>query len=103
TPLDTIYHEDVTVYEGGRVDAGWLAYRDGHLRPELEALAKRRLRFEDVSIRLAGNTAWATCRYRLTAVRDGERVTADGLGTLVFRKFAGRWRVVHAHMSAAGD
>jgi ketosteroid isomerase-like protein len=100
--LDTIYHENVTVFEGGRADEGWLAYRDGHLAPELEALSERSLRFEDVRIRLAGSTAWAACRYTLTAVRDGDEVAAQGLCTMVFRKFAGRWRLVHSHTSTGG-
>jgi ketosteroid isomerase-like protein len=98
--LDTIYHEDVTVYEGGRVDRGWIAYRDGHLAPEIEGLSERRLSFEDVEIRLAGSTALVTCSYTLTAQRDAEAITAHGLWTMVFRRFAGRWRLVHSHTSA---
>jgi ketosteroid isomerase-like protein len=98
--LDTIYHEGVTVYEGGRVDQGWIAYRDGHLAPEIEGLSERRLAFEDVEIRLAGSTALVTCSYTLTAQRDAEGITAHGLRTMVFRRFAGRWRLVHSHTSA---
>ena len=98
-PLDTIYDEGVTVYEGGRVVRGWLQYRDGHLAPEIEALTDRKLRFEDISVRLAGNTAWATCRYTRQALRDGEPELAHGLGTMIFRKVAGGWRLVHAHAS----
>jgi ketosteroid isomerase-like protein len=98
--LDTIYHEGVTVYEGGRVDRGWIAYRDGHLAREIEGLSERRLSFEDVEIRLAGSTALVTCSYTLTARRDAEEITAHGLGTMVFRRFAGRWRLVHSHTSA---
>ncbi len=97
--LDTIYHEDVTVYEGGRVDAGWIAYRDGQLALEIEGLSERRLDFEDLEIRLAGSTALVTCSYTLTAQRDGERITVHGLATMVFRRFAGRWRLVHSHTS----
>lgn len=100
--LDTIYHESATVFEGDKADTGWPSYRDGHLVPELELLSDRRLRFEGIRVRLTGSTAWATCRYALTAVRDGEDVTARGLGTMVFRRFAGRWRLVHAHTSTGG-
>jgi ketosteroid isomerase-like protein len=97
--LDTIYHEGVTVYEDGRADRGWIAYRDGHLALEIEGLSERELDFEDVEIRLVGSTALVTCSFRLTALRDGERITAHGLGTMVFLKFAGRWRLVHSHTS----
>ncbi len=97
--LDTIYHEAVTVFEAGRVDRGWVAYRDGHLAPEIEGLSERRLDFEDVEISLAGSTAVVTCSFTLTARRDGEQVRADGLMTMVFRRFAGRWRLMHSHTS----
>lgn len=100
TALDTIYHEGVTVYEGGRVDRGWIDYRDGHLASEIAELSERRLSFEDVEIRLAGSIALVTCSYTLTAQRDGEEITARGLATMFFRRFAGRWRLVHSHTSA---
>lgn len=98
--LDSIYHDSVTVFEGGSVERGWPAYRDEHLAPEIRELSDRRLRFDEVLVRLAGSTAWATGRYTLSATRDGERVSADGLATMVFRKRAGRWRLVHVHMSS---
>lgn len=98
-PLDTIYHESVTVYEDGRLDQGWLEYRDQHLLPEIAALTQRQLQFEDITVRLSGVTAWATCRYTLQALRDGEPVLARGLRTMIFRKVAGRWRLVHSHSS----
>lgn len=103
--LDTIYHEGVTVYEAGRVVQGWPRYRDQHLLPEVEALTQRQLRFEGISVRLAGSTAWVTCRYTRQALRDGEPVLARGLSTMIFRKVAGGWRLVHSHTStgAPGD
>ncbi|MGD2152703.1 MAG: nuclear transport factor 2 family protein [Gemmatimonadales bacterium] len=97
--LDTIYHEGATIYEGGRAERGWLAYRDNRLAVEIEELSERRLSFGDIEIRLADGTALVTCNYTLTARRDGEQVTTHGLGTMVFRKFAGRWRLVHSHTS----
>jgi ketosteroid isomerase-like protein len=98
--LDTIYHDSVTVFEGGSVDRGWRAYRDGHLAPELRALSDRRLRFRDVRVHLAGSMAWATARYDLSATAEGGTVSAEGLATFVFRKRGGRWRVVHVHTSS---
>src|SRR3970040_2934001 len=34
--LASFYHPDVTIYEGGSINAGWVDYRDNHLGPELE-------------------------------------------------------------------
>ncbi len=101
TSLDTLYHDSVTVFEGANVDRGWMAYRNGHLAPELVALGERRVRLDDVRVRLAGSTAWATYAYTLSATRDGERLAVRGVGTMVLRKLGGRWRVVHSHTSGA--
>lgn len=97
--LDTIYHDSASVYEGGRVDSSWPAYRDEHLAAELAEPGDRRLAFDDIRIRLSGGTALVTCRYRLTAARQGEQIAVRGLSTMVFRRFGGRWRLVHAHWS----
>lgn len=98
--LDTIFHDSVTVYEGGGVDVGWPRYRDGHLVPELQALEDRDFRFRSVQVRLSNNTAWATARYDLRAIREGEPLAVQGGATLIFRKLSGRWRLVHLHLSS---
>jgi len=35
--LATFYHPDVTIYEDGGINNGWIDYRDRHLGPELKA------------------------------------------------------------------
>ena len=32
-----VYHPDVTIYEGGGINNGWIDYRDRHLGPELKS------------------------------------------------------------------
>ncbi len=98
--LDTLYHDSVTVFEGANIDRGWLRYRDGHLAPELEALAERQMRVSDLRVRLAGGSAWVTFSYRLAGVVDGGPVAARGVGTMVLQKLGGRWLVVHSHTSS---
>jgi ketosteroid isomerase-like protein len=98
--LDTIYHDSVTVYEGGSVDRGWQSYRDGHLVPELQVLEDRRLEFDEIRIRLAGSTAWMTCRFRLSGIGDEGEVAVSGLQTMVLQRLSNRWRIVHVHTSA---
>ncbi len=98
--LDSIYHDSVLVYEGGGVDRGWAAYRDRHLLPELEALTDLQFVFDNITVRLAGGTAWVTCRYALDATHDGRAVSARGVATLIFRELGKRWRLVHIHTSS---
>lgn len=103
--LDSLFHDDLTVYENGRVYTGWVAYRDQVVQPMLESLNDRRLRLTDIHVRLAGSTAWATCRFDLSADGSGQGLSVRGVGTAVFQRLAGRWRLVHWHASAgnAGD
>jgi len=99
-PLDTLYHEAATVYDGGRSYVGWPEYREDYFAPFMRRLTERRLRFNEVMVRLAGTTAWVTCRYAKDARREGRPYSESGVGTLVFQKLAGRWRLVHWHTSA---
>lgn len=98
--LDTLYHDSVLVYESGRIDRGWAAYRDEHLIPEIRELEDRELEFAAIDVRLADGTGWATVRYTLDAIHRGDTVSVRGVGTLVFQEVAGRWRVVHSHTSS---
>lgn len=98
--LDSIYHDSVLVFEAGIEDRGWLRYRDHHLVPELEALSDRRFVLEGIRVRRAGTTAWATFRYTFEAVHEDEAVSVRGVGTMIFQKLRGRWRLVHSHTSA---
>jgi len=60
--------------------------------------------FSDIKIHLAGNTAWATLKYTISAdVMDNGKprhVDGGGLGTAVLEKRDGQWRIVHWHSSA---
>src|SRR5687768_1925886 len=35
--LATLYHPDVTIFEGSGINRGWVDYRDNHLGPELKS------------------------------------------------------------------
>jgi ketosteroid isomerase-like protein len=97
--VDSIIADSASFFEDGRAATGWATYRDRTLIPQLDELTQRRLRFENLRVRLAGSTAWATASYALEALRDGEPVSRSGIATVVFRKRGGDWRLVHVHSS----
>jgi ketosteroid isomerase-like protein len=100
--LGTFYHPDVTIYEGGGIDRGWAAYRDGHLGPELKAFENLQFGHADRQIHLIGErAAYVVSTYTLKA-RVGERVIdSGGLETLVLVKGDdGAWKIRHSHTSA---
>jgi uncharacterized protein YcnI len=63
--LATFYHPDVTIYEGGGINNGWIDYRDRHLGPELKSFENLQFGHNDtrVSILPGGQSAYATSEY----------------------------------------
>ncbi len=101
--LATFYHPDVTIYEGGGINNGWVDYRDRHLGPELKAFA--RLQFEHSNTRVivlpGGQSAYATSDYSIKAKMGERDIDSRGLETLVLVKdSAGNWKIRHSHTSS---
>jgi ketosteroid isomerase-like protein len=99
--LATFYHADVTIFEGGYVNTGWVDYRDNHLGPELKEMQD--LQFAHVEVVphvLSDGTAYVTAEYRLKTRIEGKPVDAEGLETLVLVKDGeGAWKIRHSHTS----
>src|SRR6266404_4737412 len=96
--------ESLTVFESGHANYGWADYRDHHLVPEMGEMKNTTYTFSDVKIHVAGNTAWATLKYTVSAdVMDNgktQHVDGGGLGTAILEKRSDGWRIVHWHSSA---
>jgi beta-aspartyl-peptidase (threonine type) len=90
---------DLTFFSGGTKLAGWDAtlarYRKNY---QSEGREMGRLTFSELDITMLG-PASAFVRGRFTLVMsDGK--TPTGIFTLVFRKFADGWKVIHDHTSS---
>ena len=96
--------ESLTVFESGHANYGWADYRDHHLVPEMGEMKNTKYGFSDIRIHVAGNTAWATLKYTISAdVTDNGKprhVDGAGLGTAILERRDGRWQIVHWHSSA---
>jgi uncharacterized protein (TIGR02246 family) len=102
TQLARLYHPEVTIFEGGHVNNGWIDYRDNHLAPELKEMED--LRFAHVEVAphvLSDALAYVTAEYRLKTKVNGNPVDTEGLETLILVKGAdGAWRIRHSHTSS---
>ena len=100
--LAVFYHPDVTIFEGGYVNTGWIDYRDNHLGPELKEMED--LQFSHVAVVphvLSDGAAYVTAEYRLKTSMEGEFVDAEGLETMLLVKgVAGTWKIRHSHTSS---
>lgn len=88
-----------TTYIGaGGLVHGWEGIRDRYAPLFEPGAARDSLRFEDLQTRSLGpGFALAVARYVLF---EGDSVSATGLFTLVLRRTADGWRIVHDHSSA---
>ena len=100
--LDKIWanSEDVTVFESGHANYGWMDYRNSHLAPELKEFKNTKYSFSDMKVKVDGKTAWATFKYSLAADMGTRKIQSGGLGTAVLEQREGRWQIVHWHSSA---
>ena len=91
---------ELTFFSGAKQTAGWQAtldrYKGTYASPGHEM---GKLEFSGLRIELLGaDAAFVRGAWGLT-MADGK--TPHGLFTLVFRKFADGWKIVHDHTSAA--
>lgn len=101
--LATFYHPDVTIYEGGGVNNGWVDYRDRHLGPELKAFENLQFGHSNrkVTVLPGGQSAYATSDYAIKAKMGERNIDSSGLETLVLVKdTAGNWKIRHSHTSS---
>jgi len=100
--LDKLWANDdsVLVIENGHANHGWADYRNNHLAPEIKAMKNVKFSFSDIKVRLAGNTAWATFKYTISADLKERHVEGNSLATAVLEKRDGRWLIVHWHSSS---
>jgi ketosteroid isomerase-like protein len=100
--LGTFYHPDVTIYEGGGVDNGWAAYRDGHLGPELKAFENLQFGHRDITVSIlpGGQSAYVRSEYFLKAKMRTREIDSSGLATYVLIKGENGWKIRHSHTSS---
>ena len=81
---------------------GWETVRDGLYINFLQKLfSERRLTPSDVSVRVAGDAAWAVFDWSFVATRaDGQPFASRGWESHVYQRVDGRWAIVQLHYSA---
>jgi len=101
--LATFYHPDVTIYEGGGINNGWIDYRDRHLGPELKSFENLQFGHSNTKVIVlpGGQSAYATSEYSIKAKMGDRQLDSGGLETLVLVKSSdGTWKIRHSHTSS---
>lgn len=92
---------DALVYESGHVEQGKAEYRATHLDADMEY---SRAVTEVTTARgghAQGNFAWIASQGRTSGKFRGKQVDRATTETMVLRRTAGQWRIVHIHWSSA--
>ncbi len=77
--LAAFYHPDVTIFEGGHVNNGWVDYRDNHLGPEGKEMEELRFSHAEVVPHvLADGSAYVTGEYSLATKIEGRAIESEG-------------------------
>jgi len=81
---------------------GWNAVRDGvYINFLQQSFSERHLTASDVSVRVAGDAAWAVFDWAFAAKRtDGQPFMSRGWESHVYQRVNGRWALVQLHYSA---
>jgi uncharacterized protein (TIGR02246 family) len=99
--LATFYHPDVTIFEGGGVNRGWVDYRDHHLGPELKDFQNLQFSHSNVVVRMLGpDAAYVTADYAIKGRMGDRDVDGGGLATLVLVRDGSAWKIRHSHTSS---
>src|SRR5262245_57142968 len=97
--LATYYHPDVTIYEGGGINNGWIDYRDRHLGLELKSFENLQFGHTNAKVTVlpGGQSAYATSEYSIKAKTGEREIDSRGLETLVLLKGPdGSWKIRHS-------
>jgi uncharacterized protein (TIGR02246 family) len=99
--LATMYHADVTIFEGSGINRGWVDYRDNHLGPELKSFQDLVWSHSNIVVQMLGDaSAYVTADYTIK-YKTGDRVVdSGGIATHVLVKERGAWKIRHSHTAA---
>lgn len=101
TKLATLYHPDVTIFEGSGINRGWVDYRDNHLGPELKSFQNLQWAHSNIVVHPLGDSAaYVTADYTIKYQAGERAVDSGGIATHVLVKEQGQWTIRHSHTAA---
>ncbi|TLY30982.1 MAG: DUF4440 domain-containing protein [Ignavibacteria bacterium] len=96
--MEYYWHSDSMLFtSGGQIRRGWQATLDKYKKSYNSREKMGTLRFSEVEVHLLSpESAWAFGHWELKRKNDHP----GGVFTVIFRKFADGWKIIHDHTSA---
>lgn len=99
--LATLYHPDVTIFEGSGINRGWVDYRDNHLGPEMKSFQNLQWAHSNIVVHMLGESAaYVTADYSIKYTAGERAVDGTGIATHVLVKDQGVWKIRHSHTAS---
>ena len=98
--VERVLDPNVLILEGGHVERSGKEYAEHHLPADLKFMKSVAYKLERQSGDTVGDLAWVVSEGRLSAVREGKPVDVVSTETLVLKRSAAGWKVVHIHWSS---
>lgn len=91
---------DVVILEQGYVELSRDDYASGNLDSDLVFAASTRREILQRKVEARGELVWVVTQARTSGLVGGQQVNLENAETMVVRRDAGQWRIVHIHWSA---
>lgn len=91
--------DDVTIFEGGRVERSADEYAQHHMLDDMKYLASINTEVLEQQIKVIGDLAYSSSKTKLTGQYQGKVIDHEGMETMVLIKAAGNWKIIHIHWS----
>ena len=91
--------DDVTIFEGGRVERSADEYAHHHMLSDMKYLAAMKSETLEHQVTVLGNTAISASRSHTTGSYKGKERDYEGMETMVLEKQNGEWKIKHIHWS----
>ena len=91
--------DDVTIYEGGRVERSAEEYARHHMLADMKFLSAMETELLEHQVIETGNTALSMSRSHTKGNYQGKVQDFTGMETMVLEKQDGKWKIKHIHWS----
>ncbi|AIY66144.1 YybH family protein [Pseudoalteromonas piratica] len=91
--------DDVTIYEGGRVERSADEYAHHHMLSDMKYLASMKSETLEHQVTILGNTAISASRSHTKGTNKGKERDYQSMETMVLEKQNGDWKIKHIHWS----
>ena len=91
--------DNVTIFEGGKVEKSADEYANHHILSDMKYAAKLYTEVLEHNVTLVGDMAYSVSRTRSTGQFKGSYINKEGMETMVLLKEGGKWKISHIHWS----